>query len=87
MKKKQEGYANGYRPKKVRTKIVEITFAVPQVRNGRFYPSALEKGLRSEIALVTTLVRGDAASFARKNGTNEAGLAGRTTEYLYKPGV
>ncbi len=33
----------------------EITFAVPQVREGGFYPSALEKGLRSEQALVTTL--------------------------------
>jgi transposase-like protein len=33
----------------------EITFAVPQVREGGFYPSALEKGLRSERALVTTL--------------------------------
>jgi putative transposase len=33
----------------------EITFAVPQVREGGFYPSALEKGLRSERALVATL--------------------------------
>jgi transposase-like protein len=29
----------------------EITFAVPQVRAGEFYPQALEKGLRSEQAL------------------------------------
>ena len=33
----------------------EITFAVPQVREGGFYPSALEKGLRSERALMITL--------------------------------
>ena len=33
----------------------EITFAVPQVREGGFYPSALEKGLRSERALTITL--------------------------------
>ena len=33
----------------------EITFAVPQVREGGFYPSALEKGLRSERALAITL--------------------------------
>jgi transposase-like protein len=33
----------------------EITFAVPQVREGGFYPSALEKGLRSERALKITL--------------------------------
>jgi putative transposase len=32
-----------------------ITFAVPQVREGGFYPAALEKGLRSERALFMTL--------------------------------
>jgi putative transposase len=51
----RQGYANGYKPKTVRTRLGEITFAVPQVREGGFYPSALEKGLRSERALVTTL--------------------------------
>jgi transposase-like protein len=49
------GHANGYKPKTVNTRIGEITFAIPQVREGGFYPSALEKGLRSERALVTTL--------------------------------
>jgi transposase-like protein len=48
-------HANGYKPKTVKTRIGEITFAVPQVREGGFYPSALEKGLRSERALMTTL--------------------------------
>ena len=33
----------------------EITFAVPQVREGGFYPQALEKGLRSERALTLAL--------------------------------
>lgn len=51
----RKGHANGYKPKTVRTRIGEITFAVPQVREGGFYPSALEKGLRSERALVATL--------------------------------
>jgi transposase-like protein len=51
----RKGHANGYKPKSVRTRVGEITFAVPQVREGGFYPSALEKGLRSERALVTTL--------------------------------
>lgn len=51
----RRGYANGYKPKTVKTRIGEITFAVPQVREGGFYPSALEKGLRSERALVTAL--------------------------------
>lgn len=51
----RKGHANGYKPKTVRTRIGEITFAVPQVREGGFYPSALEKGLRSERALVAAL--------------------------------
>ena len=38
------GHANGYKPKTVRTRLGEITFAIPQVREGGFYPSALEKG-------------------------------------------
>lgn len=48
-------WANGYKPKTVQTRVGEITFAVPQVRAGEFYPQALEKGLRSEQALRWTL--------------------------------
>ena len=51
----RKGYANGYKPKTVKTRVGEITFAVPQVREGGFYPSVLEKGLRSERALTLTL--------------------------------
>jgi transposase-like protein len=51
----RKGHANGYKPKTVRTRMGEITFAVPQVREGGFYPSALEKGMRSERALTITL--------------------------------
>ena len=51
----RKGHANGYKPKTVRTRMGEITFAVPQVREGGFYPSALEKGLRCERALMITL--------------------------------
>lgn len=51
----RKGHANGFKPKTVKTRMGEITFAVPQVREGGFYPSALEKGLRSERALTITL--------------------------------
>lgn len=51
----RKGHANGYKPKTMKTRVGEITFAVPQVREGGFYPSALEKGLRSERALTITL--------------------------------
>lgn len=49
------GHANGYKKKTVKTRVGAITFAIPQVREGGFYPSALEKGIRSERALVMTL--------------------------------
>ncbi len=51
----RQGYANGYKPKTVMTRVGDITFAVPQVRDGSFYPQALEKGLRSERALTLAL--------------------------------
>jgi len=51
----RESYANGYKPKTVQTRVGNITFSVPQVREGNFYPEALEKGLRSERALTLAL--------------------------------
>ncbi len=46
------GYANGYQPKTLASRVGPITFRVPQVRGETaFYPSALEKGIRSEQAL------------------------------------
>jgi putative transposase len=51
----RQGYANGYKPKTVKTRMGEIEFAIPQVREGEFYPAALEKGLRSERALTLAL--------------------------------
>ncbi len=51
----RNGYVNGFKPKTMRTRVGEITFAIPQVREGDFYPQALEKGLRSERALTLAL--------------------------------
>ena len=51
----RRGQANGFKPKTERTRLGEIEFAVPQVREGGFYPQALEKGLRSERALTLAL--------------------------------
>jgi putative transposase len=48
----RKGYANGFKPKTVDTRMGRITVDVPQVRGDvEFYPSALEKGCRSERAL------------------------------------
>src|SRR5947209_14847560 len=45
------GHANGFKPKTLRTRLGALTVAVPQTRGVEFYPSALEKGVRSERAL------------------------------------
>lgn len=47
--------ANGFKPKTVATRMGQVTFDVPQVRQGNFYPQSLEKGLRSERALKLAL--------------------------------
>jgi len=51
----RRGYANGFKPKTITTRMAPITFDVPQVREGGFYPQALEKGIRSERALMLAL--------------------------------
>jgi len=44
-------YANGYKSKTLNTRMGSMTLNIPQARNSDFYPSCLEKGLRSERAL------------------------------------
>jgi transposase-like protein len=51
----RQGHANGFKAKTMQTRVGDITFAIPQVREGGFYPGALEKGLRSERALTLAL--------------------------------
>lgn len=53
----RRGYANGYKPKCVKTRVGEVNLAVPQVREGGFYPQSLEQGLRSERALKLAFAR------------------------------
>ena len=47
----RRGYANGYKPKTVEARVGRLELAVPQARGVAFYPSALERGTRSEPAL------------------------------------
>ncbi len=52
----RQGQANGFKPKTLATRLGPIQFRIPQVRGGLdFYPSALEKGVRSEQALKLAL--------------------------------
>jgi len=51
------GYANGYKAKTLNSRVGKLFLSVPQVRGEdvEFYPSALEKGIRSERALKVAL--------------------------------
>jgi len=51
----RQGYANGFKPKTVATRVGKLNLDVPQTRDVDFYPSALERGKRSERALLLTL--------------------------------
>jgi len=51
----RQGYANGFKDKTLKSRIGELKVQVPQVRDSSFYPSALEKGMRSEKALKLAL--------------------------------
>ena len=44
-------YANGFKDKTVNTRLGKLELSVPQTRDCEFYPSALERGERSERAL------------------------------------
>lgn len=51
----RRGYANGFKNKTVKTRSGALTVDIPQVRDSDFYPSSLEKGIRSERALKLAL--------------------------------
>ncbi len=49
------GYANGYKDKSIKTRLSTLALMVPQSRDGEFYPQSLERGLRSERALLLAI--------------------------------
>jgi len=51
----RRGQANGFKPKTVLSRLGKLRLAVPQTRDVPFYPSALERGERSERALKVAL--------------------------------
>ena len=54
----RQGFANGFKPKTIRTRVGEVPLRIPQTRgyhdeDGRpFYPKSLERGVRSERAMI-----------------------------------
>lgn len=53
----RKGYANGYKPKGLQTRMGALELQVPQVRGLGFYPQSLEKGSRSERALKVAIAQ------------------------------
>lgn len=51
----RSGYANGFKDKTVKTRLGSLSLKVPQTRDCGFYPQSLEKGLRSERALLVAI--------------------------------
>ena len=57
----RQGYANGFKPKTLNTRVGKLDLRVPQTRgyhdgNGRpFYPKALDRGVRSERAMILAM--------------------------------
>jgi len=51
------GYANGFKPRSINTRVGALDLLVPQTRNASpaFFPSALERGQRSERALTLAI--------------------------------
>lgn len=47
----RKGYANGYKPKEIQSRMGSLELKIPQVRGMSFYPGSIEKGTRSEKAL------------------------------------
>jgi transposase-like protein len=47
----RQGHANGFKDRNFHTRLGSLELKIPQVREGNFYPSVLEKGKRSERAL------------------------------------
>jgi len=48
-------YANGYKDKALKTRLGTLSLNVPQTRDSEFYPQSLERGLRSERALLLAI--------------------------------
>ena len=57
----RQGYANGFKPKTLNTRVGQVELRIPQTRdyrdaNGRpFYPKALGRGVRSERAMILAM--------------------------------
>lgn len=51
----RQGHANGFKNKTIKSQAGKLTLKIPQVRDSSFYPMSLERGSRSDRALVSAL--------------------------------
>ena len=67
----RKGYANGFKPKVVKTRLGELELDIPQTRGVEFYPKSLERGNRSEralkLAVAEMYVQGDGSRRSQKS--------------------
>lgn len=66
----RKGYANGYKPKEVQTRMGALELKVPQVRGLGFYPKSIEKGCRSERALKVAIAEMYLSGVSTRNVTD-----------------
>jgi transposase-like protein len=67
----RKGHANGYKPRTLKTRLGKLDLQVPQVRGDvEFYPSALERGQRSERALKLALAEMYVEGVSTRNVTD-----------------
>jgi putative transposase len=52
----RQGYRNGYKPRRLTTRVGQLTLRVPQVRDGQFSTELFARYQRSEQALILTLM-------------------------------
>jgi hypothetical protein len=57
----RQGYANGFKPKALKTRVGQVDLRIPQTRGYRdeherpFYPRSLERGVWSERAMILAM--------------------------------
>ena len=86
----RQGYANGFKPKTMNTRVGQLELRVPQTRgyrdeNGRpFYPKALDRGVRSERAMILAMaemyVQGVSTGGGSAPPTASSGSTGRSND-------
>ena len=72
----RRGHANGYKDKKISTRVGELRLKIPQVRGLSFYPQSLEKGCRSEKALKLAIAEMYVMGVSTRKVSGGSGRAG-----------